>query len=112
MNKQAVGTLVRGLLVALGGFLVGRGILTEHETNLLLQAAADIAPALLIIGPVLWDLIRRVREGRYKEALQEILGVLPDRNIGPKTVGAAEDLRIEVKRLSGTSGVSADPPST
>lgn len=52
MGKEEIGGIVRAVAAALGGYLVGKGMLSE-------TMASDLAGAVVIIATAVWSVIAK-----------------------------------------------------
>jgi ABC-type nickel/cobalt efflux system permease component RcnA len=58
----SITTLLRYLVVALGGYLVAKGFVSKEEW-------IEIASAILIIVPTLWGMVATVRNNQQKKLM-------------------------------------------
>lgn len=97
--NPAIAAIIRGLLVAIGGALTTAGYLSAEESTAIADRLFELLGVLFIFAPIAYAAWVNWREGKYKEALQELLGVKADKKIGPVTVGAAADLKTKAEAV-------------
>ena len=59
MNQEQVMSLVRGVIIFLGGILVSKGYISAADSAVLVTAGVTLAGALATIGPIVWGVMSR-----------------------------------------------------
>lgn len=88
-TSAAIWSAVRTLLGALGGYLVGRGLIDQ-------QTMQDVLGAVMVLAPLIWGVINKFRSESKMQVRENIavqagvqaerdgrIGAMPAENIGP-----------------------------
>ena len=65
MNKEQIQSLVRSLLVSVGGSLVAKGVITSDQLS-------NVVGAIMVILPVIWSVWQKRESAKLDKAVDTV----------------------------------------